>query len=46
MVDQKTGQIFKGTVDLGPHLDGIGSGVSFSHRNDGSVFQNRALDLP
>ena len=46
VVDQKTGQVFQGTVDLGPTLDRIKSGGSFPHRNDGSIFQNRAGDLP
>ncbi|TFF14686.1 hypothetical protein EXW72_03890 [Pseudomonas sp. BCA14] len=46
VVDQKTGQILQGTVDLGPTLDRIKSGGSFPHRNDGSIFQNRASDLP
>lgn len=46
VVDQKTGQVLQGTVDLGPTLDRIKSGGSFPHRNDGSIFQNRAGDLP
>ena len=46
VVDQKTGQVLQGTVDLGPTLDRIKSGGSFPHRNDGSIFQNRASDLP
>src|SRR5690606_22395018 len=46
VVDQKTGQTLQGTVDLGPTLDRIKSGGSFPHRNDGSIFQNRAGDLP
>ncbi len=46
VVDQKTGQVLQGTVDLGPTLDRIKSGESFPHRNDGSIFQNRASDLP
>jgi hypothetical protein len=39
VVDQKTGQVLQGAVDLGPTLDRIKSGVSFPHRNDGSIFQ-------
>jgi len=46
VVDQKTGKIIQSTVDLGPTLDRIKSGGSFPHRNDGSIFQNRASDLP
>jgi len=46
VVDQKTGQVFQGTVGLGPTLDRISSGGTFPHRNDGSIFQNRAGDLP
>ncbi|UFI43045.1 hypothetical protein [Pseudomonas savastanoi] len=46
VVDQKTGQVLQGTVDLGPTLDRIKSGGSFPHQNDGSIFQNRASDLP
>ncbi|WP_333903629.1 ribonuclease domain-containing protein, partial [Achromobacter insolitus] len=46
VVDQKTGQVLQGTVDLGPTLDRIKSGGSYPHRNDGSIFQNRARDLP
>jgi filamentous hemagglutinin len=46
VVDQKTGNVLQGTVDLGPTLARIKSGGSFPHRNDGSVFMNRAGDLP
>ncbi|WP_177435011.1 ribonuclease domain-containing protein [Pseudomonas sp. Sample_10] len=46
VVDQKSGQVLQGTVDLGPTLERIKSGGSFPHRNDGSIFQNRAGDLP
>lgn len=46
VVDQKTGQVLQGTVDFGPTLDRIKSGGSFPHRDDGSIFQNRASDLP
>ena len=46
VVDQKNGQVLQGAVDLGPTLDRIKSGGSFPHRNDGSIFQNRAGDLP
>ena len=41
VVDRKVGTTLQGTVDLGPTLDRIKSGVSFPHRNDGSIFQNR-----
>ncbi|WP_442857240.1 ribonuclease domain-containing protein [Burkholderia sp. PAMC 28687] len=41
VVDQKTGRILSGTVDLQPTLQRIESGVSYPHRNDGSIFQNR-----
>ncbi|MBA6066761.1 two-partner secretion domain-containing protein [Pseudomonas mosselii] len=46
VVDQKTGQVLQGTVDLGPTLERIRSGGSFPHRNDGSIFKNRGEDLP
>jgi filamentous hemagglutinin len=46
IVDQKTGQIFQGQIDLGPTLNRIESGGSFPHRNDGTIFQNRSGDLP
>ncbi|WP_111205026.1 ribonuclease domain-containing protein [Stenotrophomonas maltophilia] len=46
VVDKKTGNVLQGTVDLGPTLDRIKSGGSYPHRNDGSIFQNRAGDLP
>ncbi|MHB2079454.1 VENN motif pre-toxin domain-containing protein [Pseudomonas asiatica] len=46
VVDQKTGNVLQGTVDLGPTIDRIKSGGSFPHRNDGSIFQNRGGDLP
>ena len=46
IVDQKTGQIFQGKIDLGPTLERIASGGSFPHRNDGSVYQNRSGALP
>ncbi|WP_081397521.1 hemagglutinin repeat-containing protein [Achromobacter xylosoxidans] len=46
VVDQKSGKIFQGTVDLGPTLDRIKSGGKFPHKNDGSIFRNNGLDLP
>ncbi|EIU1665422.1 DUF637 domain-containing protein [Pseudomonas aeruginosa] len=46
VVDKKTGNVLQGTVDLGPTLDRIKSGGSYPHKNDGSIFQNRAGDLP
>ncbi|HCI7134002.1 TPA: hypothetical protein NPQ98_006078, partial [Pseudomonas aeruginosa] len=42
VVDKKTGNVLQGTVDLGPTLDRIKSGGSYPHKNDGSIFQNRA----
>ena len=41
VVDQRTGQVHAGTVDLQPTLDRIHDGIPYPHRNDGSVFQNR-----
>jgi filamentous hemagglutinin len=46
IVDQKTGAALEGTVDLRATLNRIESGGTFPHRNDGSVFMNRAGDLP
>ena len=46
VVDQKSGKIFQGTVDLGPTLDRIKSGGKLPHKNDGSIFRNNGLDLP
>lgn len=46
VVDQKTGKVYQGTVDLGPTLDRIKSGGSYPHKNDGSVFKNNGGDLP
>jgi len=40
VVDQKTGQVLKGTVDLQPTLDRIAAGEKFPSRNDGTVFKN------
>lgn len=42
VVDRRSGTVFNGTVDLGPTIDRIEAGGSYPHRNDGSVFQNRA----
>ncbi|WP_185019930.1 DUF637 domain-containing protein, partial [Pseudomonas brassicacearum] len=41
VVDQKTGKVYVGTVDLRPTLERIQSGTPYPHRNDGSTFQNR-----
>ncbi|RMQ42674.1 Filamentous hemagglutinin family outer membrane protein [Pseudomonas cichorii] len=41
VVDQKTGKVYVGTVDLRPTLERIKSGGSYPHRNDGSTFENR-----
>jgi hypothetical protein len=41
VIDQRTGQVYTGTVDLQPTLDRIDAGIRFPSRNDGSVFQNR-----
>jgi guanyl-specific ribonuclease Sa len=43
VVDHRTGNILEGTVDLKPTLDRIAEGKPLSHRNDGSIFQNRPL---
>lgn len=43
IVDQRTGRVIEGTIDLQPTLDRIAVGRKLSHRNDGSVFQNRPL---
>jgi filamentous hemagglutinin len=40
VVDQKTGQVLQGTVDLQPTFDRIAAGVKFPSRNDGTVFKN------
>lgn len=41
VLDQRTGLVYAGTVDLQPTLDRIENGIPYPHRNDGSVFQNR-----
>jgi filamentous hemagglutinin len=46
VVDQKTGKVFEGTVDLGPTIHRIRNGDSYAHRNDGSVFRNDRGDMP
>jgi filamentous hemagglutinin len=40
VVDQRTGQVYTGTVDLQPTIDRINNGIQYPHRNDGSVFKN------
>lgn len=41
------GQIaFRGRVDLGPTIDRVLAGSALSHRNDGSIFENRERRLP
>jgi hypothetical protein len=41
VIDQKSGKIYTGTIDLQPTLDRIQKDVSYPSRNDGSIFQNR-----
>ncbi|MGF6525216.1 ribonuclease domain-containing protein [Variovorax sp. PvP013] len=40
VVDQRTGAIFNGTVDLQPTFDRIAAGATSLSRNDGTVFKN------
>jgi len=44
VVDQRTGTVYQGTVDLQPTLDRIASGGAPLSRNDGTVFQNRPVN--
>ncbi len=44
--DQDGHVVFSGTIDLQPTLDRIAKGDRNSHRNDGTVFQNRERRLP
>ncbi len=44
--DQDGHVVFSGTIDLQPTLDRIAHGDRNSHRNDGTVFQNRERKLP
>jgi guanyl-specific ribonuclease Sa len=44
VVDQRTGTIYQGTVDLQPTLDRIANGGAPLSRNDGTVFQNRPVN--
>jgi len=46
VTDRATGKVMQGTVDLKPTLDRIKAGGSHTHRNDGSIFQNRNTPLP
>lgn len=47
IVDINTGKTIRlGTVDLKPTIDRIAAGEKNSHRNDGSIFQNRGDQLP
>ncbi len=38
--------VYQGTIDLTPTLDRIARGEANRHHNDGTVFQNRELNLP
>ncbi|MEN5182178.1 ribonuclease domain-containing protein, partial [Comamonas testosteroni] len=40
VVDQRTGTVFNGTVDLQPTFDRIAAGATGLSRNDGTVFRN------
>jgi len=42
VVERRSGQTLQGTVDLQPTIDRIQNGISYPHRNDGAVFQNRS----
>ncbi|WP_244127440.1 ribonuclease domain-containing protein [Burkholderia gladioli] len=44
VVDQRTGTVYQGTVDLQPTLDRIASGGAPLSKNDGTVFQNRPVN--
>jgi len=44
--DKYTGQVYKGTVDLGPALARIAAGERFPHIRDGGVYGNRSRALP
>ena len=44
--DQDGHIVFSGTIDLQPTLDRIAKGGRNSHRNDGTIFQNRERRLP
>jgi filamentous hemagglutinin len=46
VIDKKTGNVLRGTVDLKPTLDRISAGRSFPHKNDGSIFANKESLLP
>ncbi|WP_345150407.1 ribonuclease domain-containing protein, partial [Gluconacetobacter asukensis] len=46
VVDQKTGAVYQGTVDLQPTLDRIANGEKYPSRNDGSTFNNNEGRLP
>lgn len=44
--DQGGQIVYEGPVDLKPTLDRIAQGKRLSHRNDGTIFQNRERHLP
>ncbi|WP_081259462.1 filamentous hemagglutinin N-terminal domain-containing protein [Burkholderia territorii] len=44
VVDQRTGTVYQGTVDLQPTLDRITNGGAPLSKNDGTVFQNRPVN--
>lgn len=44
VVDQRTGTVYQGTVDLQPTLDRIANGGAPLSKNDGTVFQNRPVN--
>ncbi len=44
VVDQRTGTVYQGTVDLQPTLTRIANGGDPLSKNDGTVFQNRPLN--
>jgi filamentous hemagglutinin len=41
VVDQRTGQVYIGTVDLQPTYDRVAAGQTGLSRNDGTTYQNR-----
>jgi guanyl-specific ribonuclease Sa len=43
VVDQRTGTVHEGPIDLSRTLERIAAGEHYPHRNDGGVFQNRPL---